>query len=93
MRPSNGEIMLTVVGQRDTISRCIARQRGAAPRVHGTLSLRWVIEPSGAVSSARSNTDEMKDSALATCLLHEIPSWQLPPFDGEPYPVDFPFKF
>lgn len=90
---SEGDITAVVASHRSAIRGCVNRYKEQGGPSSATITMRWVIEPSGRTSSIE--TSKGKEHApLANCLSGLIRGWRFPAYDGPTMkPVDFPFSY
>lgn len=87
------DVKRVVVGQKETILRCVNKQRARQPRLTGTLVMRWTVLPNGRTTGIEPRTTALKDTYLASCLQGLIQSWTFPSHKVQGEPIDFNFTF
>ena len=70
---------------------CIGWGKQNNPDLVGKCVIRFVIQPSGSVSSATVVSSTLGDAKTEQCLANRVLSMKFPPFEGSPKTVNFPF--
>lgn len=87
-------IKRTIHGKIGSIKRCYERALVKKPDLAGRLAVRFVVDPSGSVSSAVSAPQStMPDPDVVSCVLAIFRGLAFPPHDGAPTAVMYPFDF
>ena len=76
-----------------TIRACYERALGRNHGLGGKVVLRFVVQESGRVSSAKVAQDTLGDSTVGACLVRNIKRWRFPQPQGGSATVEFPFIF
>jgi TonB family protein len=89
------EIARVVNANRDQFRTCYDQGRARNPRLTGRVSTRFVIDASGAVSSAASEpSTTMPDVQVIACVVSTFQSLKFPaPHGGGDMTVTYPFDF
>jgi hypothetical protein len=90
---SQGDIMQTVLAHRLEIVACVKLQKAKESDLSGTLVMRWMILTSGKTTSVSAQTEEFKNTYLASCMSDLIRTWMFPRHKQPQDPISFPFKF
>lgn len=75
------------------IQRCYERELLKSPGLAGKVQVEWTIAMSGAVKSARQQFTDMNSTAVVSCILAAIKTWQFPQPRGGEVVVSYPFIF
>lgn len=76
------------------IMYCFERGLQTQPKLSGRVGMKWVINGSGRVSSARVGNSSLRSSSVEGCLVAKLRGFQFPrPVGGVNVSVDFPFNF
>jgi hypothetical protein len=76
------------------IRYCYERELTTTPGLGGKIVMKWVIAGNGAVMSASAVDNQMKNSAVAACLVSRVQGWTFPlPRGGGVVVVTYPFVF
>ena len=94
--PSGGgltksQIKNTISAYWGKVKVCIGWGKQSNPDLTGKCIVRFVIQPSGAVSSAQVVSSTLNDSKTEQCLVNRVLSMKFPAFEGSPKTVSFPF--
>ncbi len=89
------EIIRRVVRlHRNEIRYCYEKQLQKDPELAGSITVKFVIARTGAVTSAVVSSSDLKNSAVEQCLTRKIRRWSFPePKGGGVVIVNYPFKF
>ena len=89
------DVIESVIRRRlDRIRLCYERQLNFNPKLTGKVAVRFVIGKQGEVLKSSITEDTMKNSAVSSCILGEVGSWNFPPPEGGTLVnVDYPFLF
>ena len=83
-----------VASHRSAITRCYEKALLANPHLEGRVFVRFVIDPSGQVSSAESAPPTtMSDAKVVSCVLHEFRGMHFAAHDAPAVSVVYPFIF
>jgi hypothetical protein len=72
---------------------CYERALLRDPALAGQLVLEWTISSGGKVTSSRTKSATLKNSAVEACILQSLEGWQFPPARGGAVVVSYPFLF
>ncbi len=81
----------TMVRNNKRIKRCWMDEKQRAGTIPRRLDVRFTVQPSGEVSSARVATKEYQGTDFDVCLGSAFRSITFPPFDGEPLTMKYSF--
>ncbi|MEN9797717.1 MAG: Adventurous gliding motility protein AgmX [Pseudomonadota bacterium] len=87
------DIMAVVLANKASIKQCADEQKAKEPGSRGKVVMKWTIQASGKVGSVSCQTDEFRDSYMASCLSKLIKGFQFPRHRVQGDPVVFPFTF
>jgi predicted Zn finger-like uncharacterized protein len=87
------DIMAVVLANKASIKQCADEQKAKEPGSRGKVVMKWTIQTSGKVGSVSCQTDEFRDSYMASCLSKLIKGFQFPRHRVAGEPVVFPFTF
>lgn len=90
---SEAQIQEGVATRIDALRKCLEEQSSSRPDSHGTLRMRWTIQPDGAVSGVKSLTPDLAGQPITTCISGVISSIRFPRTRNGVPEVVFPFKF
>lgn len=78
----------------DPLRRCYGGRLASAPRLAGTLTLRWTVDAEGRVTRATIVSSTIHDPALQACVLAHLERWRFPkPPEGREVTVRWPVAF
>jgi len=60
---------------------------------HRDVTTRLTIEPDGSISAVSLTDPERQGGPFEACLSDAMMQIQVPPFEGEPFTIDYPFRF
>jgi hypothetical protein len=89
---SPAQINQAVGAKLSSLRGCIDEQRAAGP-ASGTLKLRWIIGPDGAVRDLRSLSTDLEGQPISTCISSVVRTIRFPASRTRGQEVIFPFKF
>jgi hypothetical protein len=72
---------------------CYERALLRDPALAGQVVLEWTISSGGKVTSSRTKSATLKNSAVEACILQSLEGWQFPPAKGGAVVVSYPFLF
>ena len=75
------------------IRACYEKALGRKNSLAGKVVMRFVVQESGRVSSARVASDSLGDSTVGACLVRTVKRMRFPPPQGGSATVEFPFIF
>ena len=81
------DVALSSMGQ---VRACYERALKTSPSLQGKIVVDWKVAPSGHVTRASVQTDQIGDKGLQACILETVKSWTFPE-SGRSTPVSFPF--
>lgn len=88
------DIQSVVVANQPAIASCIRRGKEATPGLTGgKFVMRWSVYPSGSTYGIAMETQEMRGTALATCIEGLVKDWKFPKHRTQAGPIRFPFTF
>ncbi len=88
------DIQSVVVANRAAIASCIRRGKDASPGLRGgKFLMRWSVYPNGSTYGVAMETQELRGTALATCLEGLVKDWKFPKHRTQMGPIRFPFIF
>lgn len=82
-------IRRTIGGYMGRIKFCFAKN----PEASGVVKIRFVISPSGQVTSANVAGSTLANPEIESCLVRRVMVMHFPAFEGSPKTVTFPFRF
>ena len=89
-----GQITAGVISS--TVNRYMGRVRfcfAKNPNASGVVRIRFVIAPSGEVTSANVANSTLGNAEIEQCLVRRVLMMRFPAFEGSPKTVTFPFRF
>ncbi len=73
---------------------CYEKALQSNPKLRGRIGSRWVIGPSGAVTSIKITSSSVKSGDVESCVQRSITGWKFPhPVGGVHVDVSYPFDF
>ena len=83
----------TVNSHLQEVRACYERALLKEPALAGKVVLEWTISTSGAVTSAKTKSSTLRNSAVESCILTNLKTWRFPPARGGQVIVSYPFLF
>jgi hypothetical protein len=92
---STSDVMQVVSSHKDGIVSCIQEHAPPAPESgRGRFVVRWRVQTSGTASDVLMETDELKGTPFARCIMDQVRSWKFPKHRVQSRePVRFPFTY
>jgi TonB family protein len=87
------EIARVVNANIDGFRACYDARRVRNPALSGRVSVRFVIDRSGAVSHASSESSSIPDAQVVACVVSTFQSLKFPAPQGGEVTVTYPFDF
>jgi len=72
---------------------CYEHGLRSCPNLTGSVSVRFTIQPTGAVTGARDHGSDVPDSAVIACVVRQVGELTFPSFKGKPIKVSYPIAF
>jgi hypothetical protein len=88
-----GEIQKVVNAHMYQVQGCYERQLVKTPGLGGKVSPRWVISPTGSVSSVKIAQSSIQSMEVVSCIQSAIQGWTFPAPRGGSVTVTYPFGF
>ena len=88
---SKSQIKQTISAYWGKVKVCIGWGKQSNPDLKGKCIVRFVIQPSGTVSSAQVVSSTLNDPKTEQCLVNRVLSMKFPVFEGAAKTVSFPF--
>ncbi len=90
---SREEIAKVVNGGAAELQRCYERELLRSPGLEGTITMEWIIGPSGDVTSTRLKGSTLRSEEVASCVSGVVKGWKFPKPTGGSVTVTYPFQF
>jgi hypothetical protein len=88
------DIQQVVIANQPAIASCIRRHKEAIPNLSGgRFMVRWFIYPTGSTYGVTMETQQLRGTALATCIEGLVRDWKFPRHRTQMGPIRFPFIF
>ncbi|MEC8422489.1 MAG: AgmX/PglI C-terminal domain-containing protein, partial [Myxococcota bacterium] len=84
-------VVETMIRNNKRIKRCWMEEKQRSGELPKRVDVKFTVQPSGAVSSARSATKKYRGTDFEVCLGAAFRSITFPPFDGEPLSMTYNF--
>lgn len=75
------------------VHSCYERALLRDPGLAGKVVLEWTVATNGQVSSARTKSSTLRNSAVESCILNALKKWTFPPARGGSVIITYPFLF
>ena len=85
-------VVETMIRNNKRIKRCWMEEKQRSGELPKRVDVKFTVQPSGAVSSARSATKKYRGTDFEVCLGAAFRSITFPPFDGEPLSMTYNFR-
>ena len=84
-------VVETMIRNNKRIKRCWMEEKQRSGELPKRVDVKFTVQPSGSVSSARSATKKYRGTDFEVCLGSAFRSITFPPFDGEPLSMTYNF--
>ena len=81
----------TMIRNNKRIKRCWMEEKQRSGELPKRVDVKFTVQPSGSVSSARSATEKYRGTDFEVCLGSAFRSITFPPFDGDPLSMTYNF--
>lgn len=82
-----------IAAHRAEIRECYERALVAKPELHGKVTVRFLIAPSGKVKSTRIAESTASNAPLERCLVERVGTWVFAKHTGDDLQITYPFVF
>ncbi|HEY4221169.1 MAG TPA: AgmX/PglI C-terminal domain-containing protein, partial [Myxococcota bacterium] len=89
---SGEQIRRVVLARRGALRACYDMEAQRNPNLRGGVTLHWVIQPDGSVSTVSVASTTLGNPRVEGCLTRQVRAWHFPTSDS-PSDVDYPFQF
>ena len=89
-------LALQVHRRQGDLERCYqaaSKSSGPSDRMTGRIHVRFTLMPDGSTKDAEITRDDIRSTALATCVLDRFRSWPMPAGVSQPIEIEWPFEF
>jgi hypothetical protein len=90
---SREDVLDVLLGRKDELVECVREQQAEVPELHGTLTMRWRIQPEGTTTGIVVESPGLRGTELARCARERIAAWTFPAHRQRMGPVRVPFTF
>jgi hypothetical protein len=88
------KILNVLRSHKSEVASCIALSEREDRNLSApTLTIKFVIIPTGETSSVSASPEEVRSTWLATCVVETVKTWTFPRVADRDIPVDFPVRF
>jgi outer membrane biosynthesis protein TonB len=82
-----------VVAHAGALRACYESEAQRNPGLRGGVTVKWQIDPGGAVGNAAIESSTLSNPRVEGCVLRQVKTWRFPASDASTSVLGYPFKF